>query len=60
MCATDKRIATEKLQVLMFYRLGKKSEKPYGGVGSTPPLPPLVHPRVNKCIKCAGNMFILC
>ena len=33
----------------MFYRLGKKSDKPSGGgVGGWQRPPPLVHPRVNK------------
>ena len=32
----------------MFYPLGKNSEKPYGGVASTPPPSPLVRPRVNQ------------
>ena len=35
-----------KTQVLMFYPLGKNSEKPYGGSGIHPPPPPLVRPIV--------------
>ena len=37
------------LEVLMFYRLGKKSEKSFGGVATTPTL---VRPRV-KTPRCS-------
>ena len=41
MCAKDKQTATENFRpMLIFYRLGKKSEKSYGGgVAATHPLP---------------------
>ena len=40
MCANDKQTATENFRpMLIFYRLGKKSEKSYGGVAATHPLP---------------------
>ena len=45
MPARDKQTATENVQVLMFYHLGKNLEKTQGGVATTPP--PLVLPRVN-------------
>ena len=49
MPARDKQTATENVQVLMFYPLGKNLEKTQGGSGNQPtPLPsPLVLPRVN-------------
>ena len=47
----EKRTATENV---MFYRLGKNSEKPQTGVANTPLPPPspssLVRPRVNLII----------
>ena len=47
MCAKDKQTATENFRpMLIFYRLGKKSEKSYGGGGSHPSPPPPVRPRV--------------
>ena len=40
MCAKDKQTATENFKpVLIFYRLGKKSEKSYGGVAAAHPVP---------------------
>ena len=46
MCAKDKQTATENFRpVLIFYRLGKKSEKSYEGVATTPSPPPPVRPR---------------
>ena len=44
-----------KRRVLMFYPLGKNSEKPYGGVASTPPPPP-VRPRVNWSKNNSGDI----
>ena len=46
MPARDKQTATENVQVLMFYPLGKNLEKTQGGVATTPPPPPVL-PRVN-------------
>ena len=45
MPARDKQTATENVQVLMFYPVGKNLEKNSGGSGNHPP--PLVLPRVN-------------
>ena len=39
-----------KLQVLMFYALGKKLRKTVPGVASTPPSPPPVRPRVKQYV----------
>ena len=39
-----------KRQVLMFYPLGKNSEKPYGGVASTPSHPPCTSEGKKKII----------
>ena len=37
MPARDKQTATENVQVLMFYPLGRNLEKTQGGVATTPP-----------------------
>ena len=41
MPARDKQTATENVQVLMFYPLGRNLEKTQGGVATTSPPPPL-------------------
>ena len=39
-----------KRQVLMFYPLGKNSEKPYGGGGGQPPTPRVIRLRVKTIV----------
>ena len=46
-----------KHQVLIFYPLGKNSEKPYGGVGGIHPSPFIISNKITKCCSIILTKF---